>query len=149
MGTFMDWKERIYVGLLAAGVFALFTFVGLLAALLVGAFGAVLVWFRHELWLAVVLGAPFAGFFSATQPVSFSMTVSISGRLRGTAMGIHGASNHMGRSLGSMLGGIILAFLDYQDIGSACLILSLIACALFIHIHSTSQLDFDNDDETG
>ncbi|MBW1998732.1 MAG: MFS transporter [Deltaproteobacteria bacterium] len=111
---------------------------------LIGIFGAILVGFRFELWLVVALGALFTGLFNATLPIFFATTVSISPKLRGTIMGIQAASNHVGRSLGSMLGGLILAFFDYRNIGLSCLGLSLVSSALFFHIHYSSNLHFDH-----
>jgi predicted MFS family arabinose efflux permease len=118
----------------------------LLLGLLVGLTGSILMGLPNRLWLAVILGGIFTGCFGASQPPFFSTTVTISQTLRGTIMGIQGAFNHIGRSLGALFGGMVLVFWDYRMMGAICLVLSFTASAVFCHIAAhTGKQNIDHD----
>ena len=89
--------------------------------LLVGMVGIVLMWRIQALWLSVVLGAFFASLFDCNRPSFLSILTSLSSTVRGTIMGAQGASNHLGRALGAMIGGLVLALGGYNYLGVVCL----------------------------
>ncbi|MFC2006108.1 MFS transporter [Chloroflexota bacterium] len=103
---------------------------------LAGFISLVLMFLTPGIWLSVFLGGLFMGLNSSNRPAFFSLMLSISGTVRGTVMGIQATSNHLGRALGAMIGGLMLALVGYQYLGILCLVLSLFASATFLYVSS-------------
>ncbi len=102
---------------------------------LCGLIGVALMQFPRDVWLSVLLGGLFSGISSSTRPAFFSITVTISSNVRGTIMGVQGASNHLGRALGAMAGGLVLTLIGYNFIGVLSLVFSLAASAIFLYVY--------------
>jgi predicted MFS family arabinose efflux permease len=107
--------------------------------ILVGIIGIVIMWGIHSLWLTVLLGAFFAGLFDSSRPSLVSINSSLSSTIRGTIMGIQGASNHLGRALGTMAGGLILGLTGYHYMGVASLVFCLCSATLFYFSRPTAS----------
>ena len=79
------------------------------------------------------------GVYSSNRPALFSFMVSISSAVRGTIMGTFAVSNQLGRALGAMAAGLVLALTGYNYLGVLCLVFSLLASAMFFYVSSLSQ----------
>ena len=59
----------------------------------------------------------------------------VSSTVRGTVMGMQATSNHLGRALGAATGGLVLSFMGYDALGVICLILGLVASAIYVFLN--------------
>jgi predicted MFS family arabinose efflux permease len=101
--------------------------------------GMMIMWRAYSLWLTVFMGALLTGLFDSNRPSFVSINSSLSSTIRGTIMGIQGASNHLGRALGAMVGGLVLGFAGYHYMGITTLVACLSAAILFYFSRPTSE----------
>ncbi len=123
----------VFIGGLLADKFSKIKICAITPALL-GLTGLILMLFPGNVWISVFLGGMVSGLFNSSRPAFFSLMVSVSSAIRGTVMGIQAVSNHLGRALGAMTGGLVLALAGYGYIGAVCIVLSLCASAIFFDV---------------
>lgn len=134
-------------GMLAGGQMAdRFNKNKLIAGMLVviGVFGPAFIFSSSFLWLTVFLGMLFAGVCFASTPTFFSITVSVTTDQRGTVMGIQGLSNHFGRSLGALVGGVVLTLFNYDGLGYVCAVLSIFSAFIHFSIAADKKMVHDS-----
>lgn len=103
---------------------------------LAGLTGLALMLFIQNIWLSVFLGGLFMGTYGIGRAPFFSLLVSVPSNIRSTVMGTQAISNHLGRALGALVGGLVLALMGYNYLGVLCLVLTLFASAVFFYIYS-------------
>jgi len=96
--------------------------------------GVVLMSLTGDFGLSVFLGALFMGLSSSSRAAFMALMVSISSKVRGTVMGIQATSNHAGRGLGAMVGGLVLGLTGYSQLGVVCLALSIVSAAGYFYV---------------
>ena len=101
---------------------------------LLGMMGLTFILFTSNVWLSVFLGGLFMGLHASSRPAFFSLMVLVSNTVRGTVMGIQATSNHLGRALGAAVGGLVLSLAGYGYLGVLCLILGLVASAMYVFV---------------
>jgi predicted MFS family arabinose efflux permease len=106
----------------------------LLASILLGMTGLAFILFTQYVWLSVFWGGLFMGFYGVSRPAYFSLMALVSSTARGTVMGIQAVSNHLGRAVGAAVGGLVLSFAGYEFLGIICLILSVVASAMYLFL---------------
>ena len=104
-------------------------------SILLGMTGLAYMLFTQNVWLSVFWGGLFMGFYGCSRPAYFSLMALVSSTVRGTVMGIQAVSNHLGRALGAAIGGLALSLMGYGSLGVICLILSLLASALYVFLY--------------
>jgi len=107
---------------------------------LVGLTGLALMITTPTVWLSVLLGGLFKALYCNTRPSFFSLMVS-SESTRGVSMGLVATSNHIGRALGAMVGGLMVSLVGYFSLGLICLLLSLCASYLFLYLSYSSTVE--------
>ncbi|MFC1870632.1 MFS transporter [Chloroflexota bacterium] len=105
-----------------------------LASILLGMTGLAFILITQNVWLSVFWGGLFTGFYGVSRPAYFSLMALVSSTVRGTVMGIQAVSNQVGKALGAAVGGLALSFMGYYFLGILCLILSLMASAMYLFL---------------
>jgi predicted MFS family arabinose efflux permease len=108
--------------------------------ILCGISGLFLFLYPEYIWLSLVLGSFFRGIYSINRPVYFTLMISISPKARGTIMGFSTTSVQIGRSLGAMLGGLMVGYFSYRYIGVLSFSFSIIALSVLTYINRASHL---------
>jgi DHA1 family putative efflux transporter-like MFS transporter len=112
-----------------------------------GLIALVLMLYTQHIWLTVLLGALLKFTFGSNRPTFYALIVSISEHERGTVTGISDTSTHLGRMLGSMGGGLIVAYLGYQFLGIASFVISLIAGSMLLYMIRSPHIPWLNIEE--
>jgi predicted MFS family arabinose efflux permease len=86
----------------------------------------------QNVWLSVFMGGLFMGVYGSNRPAYLSLMALVSSTVRGTVMGIQAVSNHLGRALGTAIGGLVLGFWGFNYLGVLCLILGGLASAIYL-----------------
>ena len=100
-----------------------------------GLTGFVLMGWPKALLFSVLLGGVFMGIYSSNRPAFLSLMVSLSDHVRGTVMGIQATSNRLGQALGAASGGLVLSWAGYNFLGIFCIVLSILASAVFFYVY--------------
>lgn len=79
------------------------------------------------LWLSMLLIFVASWFFGMVASAANSLTLEQVPKLRGTMMSIDSAVVNLGSALGTTVGGLTLFFFDYEGLGSALGVLSIVA----------------------
>lgn len=108
-----------------------------------GLIGLPLMLLAHNIWLSVLLGALFMGLFGGNRPAFLVLMVLISSTQRGTVMGVQAATNQLGRGFGAMVGGFMLTLGGYSYVGIVCIVISLLAAALFFYASPSAETPAD------
>lgn len=103
-------------------------------SILLGMAGLAFIQSTQNVWLSVFWGGLLMGFYGGSRPAYFSLMALMSSTVRGTVMGIQAVSNHLGRALGAAVGGLVLSLMGYDSLGFLCLILSLVASAMYFFL---------------
>ncbi|MFC1893879.1 MFS transporter [Chloroflexota bacterium] len=106
----------------------------MLASILLGMTGLAFILFTQNVWLSVLWGGLFMGFYGVSRPAYFSLMAMVSTTVRGTVMGIQAVSNHLGRAIGAAVGGLVLSLLGYEFLGILSLIFGLAASAMYVFL---------------
>jgi len=101
-----------------------------------GISGVFIMLFTPGLWVSVSFGLLFMFFYGVHRTPFFSACASVPGEIRGIVMGTQAATNHIGRSVGAMGGGLIVSLLGYSYLGGFYIILMGLASATFARISS-------------
>jgi predicted MFS family arabinose efflux permease len=102
---------------------------------LLGTTGLVLMLFARNMWLSVLMGGLYMGFYGSNRPAYLSLMALVSSTVRGTVMGIQAVSNHIGRALGTAIAGLLLGLMGYNYLGVLCLVLSVLASAIYLFVY--------------
>lgn len=105
-----------------------------------GVTGLALFLYPNYMWLSILLGSLFRGIYALNRPVYFTLMISISPKARGTIMGFSAMSIQLGRSLGAMLGGLLVVYFSYTYIGVLSFVFSMIAMSILIYINRIPHL---------
>jgi DHA1 family inner membrane transport protein len=114
---------------------------------LCGVIGLLLILFPQHMWLSVLLGAFFRGIYALNRPAYFTIMISISPKGRGTIMGFSAMSIQVGRTLGAMLGGLLVAYFGYSYIGVLSFVFSIIAVIILTCINRIPHLFEQKEEE--
>jgi predicted MFS family arabinose efflux permease len=111
-----------------------------ITAFTTGLIALALMLYAHYIWLTVLLGGIFKLSYGINRPSFYMLIVSLSEKERGTVVGIIDTSTHRGRLLGSVCGGLLIAFLSYQFLSITSFVIGIIAVSLLYYMIRTSQL---------
>ena len=116
------------------------TVVCAITAFTTGLIALALMLYSQYLWLTVLLGGMVKLSYGINRPSFYVLIISISEKERGTITGVLDTATHGGRLLGSVCGGLLIAFLGYQFIGITSFMISIIAVSLLYYMIRTQQL---------
>jgi len=97
-----------------------------------GIMGLFLMLTVQNVWLSVFMGGLFMGVYGSNRPAYFALMALVSSSVRGTVMGIQAVSNHMGRALGTAIGGLVLGIWGFNYLGVLCLVLGGLASTIYM-----------------
>jgi len=97
-----------------------------------GIMGLILMLTVQNVWLSVFMGGLFMGVYGSNRPAYLSLMALVSSTVRGTVMGIQAVSNHLGRALGTAIGGLVLGFWGFNYLGVLCLVLGGLASTIYM-----------------
>ncbi|MFC2122691.1 MFS transporter [Bacteroidota bacterium] len=123
------------VGMLAGGPLAdkfNKTAICTITSVLLGIMGLILMLTMQNVWLSVFMGGLFMGVYGSNRPAYLSLMALVSNTVRGTVMGIQAVSNHLGRALGTAIGGLVLGIWGFNYLGVLSLVLAGLASAIYL-----------------
>ncbi len=83
--------------------------------------------FPVSIWLTVGLTSLSGGMFFVSQPLLMTLLFGLAGAARGTASGFLALSTQIGAMCGAAIGGLLLSFGGYPQVGIGCFITGAIA----------------------